>query len=94
MKRRRVTFELSAPKASRVHLVGDFNAWDSKKHPMRRERGGIWKLSILLAPGTYRYTVLADGRILKSDRKLKVEPRRFHASADRLNVYFPWTREI
>jgi 1,4-alpha-glucan branching enzyme len=94
MQRKRVTFEVSAPKARSACLVGDFNAWDSETHPMNRERGGKWKLRILLPPGTYRYAVLIDGKTIRNGRKLNVEPRRFRASSDRLDVYFPWTQEI
>ncbi len=94
MERKRVTFEVSAPEARRACLVGDFNAWDSETHPMSRECGGKWKLRILLAPGTYHYAVLVDGKTVKNRRKLNVEPHRFRASMDRLNVYFPWTQEI
>jgi 1,4-alpha-glucan branching enzyme len=94
MKRKRVTFEVSAPEARRASLVGDFNAWDSKTHPMSRERAGKWKLRILLPPGTYRYTVMIDGKAMKSSTRLTVEPRRFRAPNSQLNVYFPWTQEI
>jgi 1,4-alpha-glucan branching enzyme len=94
MKRKRVTFEVSAPKARRACLVGDFNAWDSETNPMNRERGGKWKLGILLPPGTYQYAILVDGKTIRNARKLNVEPCRFRASIDRLNVYFPWTQEI
>jgi 1,4-alpha-glucan branching enzyme len=94
MKRKRITFEVSAPEARRASLVGDFNDWDSETHPMSRQRAGKWKLRILLPPGTYRYAVMVDGRTIKNGKKLKVEPRRFRASSDRLNVYFPWTQEI
>jgi len=94
MKRKRVTFELSAADAKKPFLVGDFNGWNSETHPMKRERAGKWKLRILLPPGTYRYAVLIEGKTIKNSRKLNVEPRRFRASNDRLNVYFPWTQEI
>jgi 1,4-alpha-glucan branching enzyme len=94
MKRKRVTFELSAPKAQRVCLVGEFNAWDSETHPMIRECHGKWKRAILLGAGTYQYALLADGKIFELDRKLKVEPGRFQAPSDRINVYFSWTWEI
>jgi 1,4-alpha-glucan branching enzyme len=94
MKRKRVTFEVSAPEARRACLVGDFNDWDSETHPMTRERAGKWKLRILLPPGSYRYAVQVDGKTIKNSRKLNVEPGRFRSSSDRLNVYFPWTREI
>lgn len=94
MKRKRVVFEVSAPKARKACLVGDFNAWDSETHPMNHERAGKWTLRILLPPGTYRYAVLVDGKTVKNSKKLNVEPRRFWASSDRLHVFFPWTQEI
>jgi len=94
MKRKKITFEVSAPGARRACLVGDFNAWDTETHPMKREGAGKWSLRLLLSPGTYRYAVLVDGKTMKNHRKLNVEPRRFHASKGRLNVYFPWTQEI
>lgn len=36
-----------APNASRVSVVGDFNAWDGRRNPMRhRKDTGIWELFI------------------------------------------------
>ena len=94
VKRKRISFELSAPKARSACLVGDFNAWDNETHPMKRERTGKWKLRILLSPGAYRYAVLVDGETISNCNEVNVEPRRFWGSPDRLNVYFPWTHEI
>src|SRR5215470_8722378 len=40
-----VNFAVWAPSARRVSLVGDFNAWDGRCHPMRpRGSSGIWEL--------------------------------------------------
>ena len=42
-----VAFAVWAPNARRVSVVGDFNRWDSRCHPMRwRPAGGIWELFI------------------------------------------------
>src|SRR6201992_1293746 len=38
-------FAVWAPNAQRVAVVGDFNSWDSRRHPMRlRYPSGIWEL--------------------------------------------------
>lgn len=60
-KRRRVTFTLDAPRAEEVFLVGDFNGWDEKKHPMKQGAGDGWKKIVYVTPGTYQYKFLVDG---------------------------------
>ena len=40
------TFRVWAPNAKRVSIVGDFNAWDENKTPMKR----IWRLQVRLLP--------------------------------------------
>src|SRR4051812_1756110 len=42
-----VSFAVWAPNARRVSLVGDFNAWDGRRHPMRlRHEAGVWEIFI------------------------------------------------
>ena len=62
--RRRIDFVLEMPSAMEVVLLGDFNRWDQTGHPMKRCRNGIWKKSLLLAPGTYEYKFKVDGNWL------------------------------
>ncbi|MDE2369339.1 MAG: 1,4-alpha-glucan branching protein GlgB [Burkholderiales bacterium] len=39
------SFAVWAPNASRVSVVGDFNLWDGRRHPMRlRRECGVWEL--------------------------------------------------
>jgi 1,4-alpha-glucan branching enzyme len=61
-------FAVWAPSARRVGVVGDFNHWDGRAHPMRlRHQAGIWELFVPeLAPGTrYKLEVKGpDGRLL------------------------------
>ena len=56
-----VHFELSAPEAGRVALVGDFNDWDPAGTPLREESDGRWVLEVPLPPGRYHYTFVVDG---------------------------------
>lgn len=42
-----VRFAVWAPNAARVAVVGDFNAWDTRRHPMRLRHGsGVWELFV------------------------------------------------
>jgi 1,4-alpha-glucan branching enzyme len=59
--RKRVTFSFEAPYAQRVGIAGDFNEWDVTSHPLKKEKKGIWKTSLLLLPGTYQYRFVVDG---------------------------------
>ncbi len=44
---RGVHFAVWAPNAQRVSVVGNFNHWDGRRHPMRnRGGGGIWEIFI------------------------------------------------
>jgi 1,4-alpha-glucan branching enzyme len=59
-----VRFAVWAPNASRVSVVGDFNFWDARRHPMRRHFGaGVWDLFIpgVQAGATYKYDLLGPG---------------------------------
>jgi 1,4-alpha-glucan branching enzyme len=48
------TFAVWAPNAQRVSIVGDFNGWDGRCHPMRKRiEAGIWEIFI---PGTTEST--------------------------------------
>ncbi|SDV47653.1 1,4-alpha-glucan branching protein GlgB [Chitinasiproducens palmae] len=69
-----VRFAVWAPNASRVSVVGDFNSWDGRRHPMRkRHYGGVWEIFVpRLGPGTrYKYEIAGrDGGVLP----LKADP--------------------
>ncbi|PIE35377.1 1,4-alpha-glucan branching enzyme [candidate division KSB3 bacterium] len=65
-------FAVWAPNAKRVSVVGDFNDWDGRKHPMRlRGLSGIWELFIPeLEEGTlYKFEIKTqfDHLYLKTD---------------------------
>jgi 1,4-alpha-glucan branching enzyme len=58
---RGVHFAVWAPNALRVSVIGDFNRWDGRRHPMRnRGTSGVWELFI---PG------LVQGEVYKFEIK-------------------------
>jgi 1,4-alpha-glucan branching enzyme len=70
---RGVHFALWAPNAQRVSVIGNFNHWDGRRHPMgNRGNSGIWEVFIpdLCQGEVYKYEVKSrhDGYlVLKSD---------------------------
>lgn len=72
-----VNFAVWAPNAQRVSVVGAFNHWDGRRHPMRLRPGaGIWELFMPgLAEGElYKFEILArNGHVF-----LKTDPFAFH----------------
>jgi len=50
-----VAFVVHAPNARRVSVVGDFNFWDARRHPMRVRGQGYWELFIPHATEGDRY---------------------------------------
>jgi len=57
---RKVPFGLSAPEAQEVTLAGDFNNWDTKANPLKKDKNGMWKVSLSLKPGRYKYRFFVD----------------------------------
>lgn len=62
-----VTFEYFDPSAAVVTLVGDFNQWDLKARPLKRDAGGLWKVTVRLEPGTYQYKFVVNGKRWEED---------------------------
>ena len=93
-----VLFAVWAPNAERVSVVGDFNGWDGRCHPMRVRHGfGIWELFIPdLAAGTlYKYEIRnrESGQVfLKTDpygQRFELRPKT--ASIVPAAQAFPWS---
>jgi len=92
-----ILFATWAPNATRVSVIGDFNQWDGRRHPMRSRGGsGVWELFI---PGLANHTLYKfeirnrdSGAILsKSDpyaQQLELRPRT--ASVSRTDSDFGW----
>ena len=71
-----VRFAVWAPNAIVVSVVGNFNDWDTRRHPMRARTGGVWELFI---PGVaegmpYKYSVKSKFR---GHSQMKSDPYGF-----------------
>lgn len=70
-------FAVWAPNAERVSVVGGFNVWDGRRHPMRKRGGtGVWETFL---PGigegeAYKYEIRGPGGVLLP---LKADPVGF-----------------
>jgi 1,4-alpha-glucan branching enzyme len=86
---RGTSFGVWAPAGRAVSVVGDFNFWDGRVHPMRSlGSSGIWELFL---PGvdtgaTYKYEILTpDGEI-----RLKADPVAFAAEVPPKTASVVW----
>jgi 1,4-alpha-glucan branching enzyme len=85
-----VAFAVWAPNAQRVSVVGDFNEWDGRRHPMRKRiECGVWEIFI---PGVqtgalYKYEIEgAQGELLP----LKADPLARYAEVRPASASIVW----
>ncbi|MDH5613123.1 MAG: 1,4-alpha-glucan branching protein GlgB [Gammaproteobacteria bacterium] len=92
-----ILFATWAPNATRVSVIGDFNAWDGRRHPMRSRGGsGVWELFIpeLTDKTLYKFEIRNrnSGEVLsKSDPYAQqIQLRPDTASVSRNTPSFKW----
>ena len=93
-----VHFSVWAPNAERVSVIGDFNAWDGRRNPMRKRLGaGLWELFFpnIGIGATYKFEIrAANGDLVpqKADplgRSAELRPAT--ASVVASNDEFSWS---
>src|SRR5258706_5121029 len=57
-----VSFICQAPAARQVCIMGDFNDWDPRSHPMTRQADGAWRAELPLNHGHHHYLFVIDGK--------------------------------
>jgi 1,4-alpha-glucan branching enzyme len=83
------SFAVWAPNARRVSVIGDFNGWDGRRHPLRLlGASGVWEVFI---PGVgegahYKFEILDAGNHLV----LKTDPYGFFFEAAPKNASIVW----
>ena len=71
-------FVFHAPEATSVKIVGNFNNWipaDASK--MERKKDGTWTKNFFLAPGSYQYKFVIDGKWVEDNNNSKVVENAF-----------------
>jgi 1,4-alpha-glucan branching enzyme len=60
----RATIQISfeAPAAHEVFVAGDFNGWNLRSTPLRKDAQGIWRAQIQVSPGPHEYRLIVDGQ--------------------------------
>jgi 5'-AMP-activated protein kinase regulatory beta subunit len=57
--------------------MGDFNNWNPKKHPMKKDDNGKWAKAVILPPGQYEYKFLVDGQWKEDPQNDRICPNNF-----------------
>jgi 5'-AMP-activated protein kinase regulatory beta subunit len=60
-----------------VQVAGDFTEWQRAPLSLKKQRDGLWKGSVSLAPGTYEYRLLVDGEWTDDPQCMNRRPNEF-----------------
>jgi 1,4-alpha-glucan branching enzyme len=87
-----VRFAVWAPNAESVAVTGDFNDWDTRRHPMRRRNGGIWELFLpaMQIGATYKYHVRS---MVRGYEQMKSDPYAFATEVPPKSASVVWNLE-
>jgi chromosome partitioning protein len=73
-----VIFSVRFERARRVQIAGDFNNWSPMSTPMMTNgQPGVFKMSLPLKPGRYRYRFVVDGNWVTDPNNQYVEANQF-----------------
>jgi 1,4-alpha-glucan branching enzyme len=84
--RRKITFSIEAAHAKEVYLVGEFNGWDSVRHPMASDANGHWSRSLMLPAGKFEYKFLVDDEWVTDPNNERTCPNCFGTQNNIVNV--------
>jgi 1,4-alpha-glucan branching enzyme len=85
-------FAVWAPNAAQVSVIGDFNGWDPRKHPMRASEAGIWTAQVPEAKqgACYKFHVVSRQGNWRAD---KADPYAFRAETPPKTGSMVWNLE-
>ena len=86
LTRKKVTLSIKAIEAKEVIVLGDFNEWNPKAHPMKHNGNGLWVKSVFIPPGKYEYKFLIDGKWQEDPKNEQTSPNCFGTLNSVLNV--------
>lgn len=70
-------FVLDMPKALSVTVAGNFNHWDARETPLRRNERGLWRVVVPLTPGRYEYRFVVDGQWYNDPKATESKPNPY-----------------
>lgn len=77
---RRIPFSVTAPRAAKVAVTGDFTQWSQDGIPLRKASNGQWGTVLSLPPGDHQYRLLIDGEWCDDPMAKKQIPNQFGGS--------------
>lgn len=87
----RVLLELAWSGAQAVCIAGSFNGWHPSVSPMLHLSDGTWAKELVLAPGSYEYRFVVDGRWMDDPAAKDYVPNPFGGMNAVLTVVAPET---
>lgn len=72
-----VNFSVYAPDAKFVSIVGDFNNWIDNRNVMKKNKYGVWSVTVPLKKGVYSYKFNIDGIWIVDKNNLNTVEDRF-----------------
>ena len=81
-----VRFEYTDPTAKTVCVAGTFNRWEPEAKTLHPTGGGHWWKETALAPGTYEYCLVVDGRWIPDPMAKETVPNPFGGKNSILRV--------
>jgi Carbohydrate-binding module 48 (Isoamylase N-terminal domain) len=82
-----VRFQLAAPNAHTVALVGDFNDWSRDAIILRpADKPGVWTASVPLKPGRHEYAFVVDGKRWVPDPYANTHTDEFNVESSIVHV--------
>ncbi|MCM8760988.1 MAG: AAA family ATPase [Candidatus Omnitrophica bacterium] len=75
---REVSFNIDAPNAKNIFVVGEFNHWKiNDESRLSRLENGKWEKRFTLAPGRYKYKFVVDGEWVLDSQNAEREQNSF-----------------
>ena len=81
-----VRFEFTDPAATTVCVAGSFNHWQPEHKALHSSGAGNWWKVTALAPGTYEYCLIVDGRWIPDPQARESVPNPFGGRNSVLHV--------
>jgi 1,4-alpha-glucan branching enzyme len=81
-----VHFEFTDPKALSVCIAGTFNHWQPEAKALHSSGAGNWWKETALAPGTYEYCLVVDGKWIPDPLARESVPNPFGGRNSILHV--------